>query len=84
MANIAINNLQQITNGYANDYLLIIHNANTIPTTNIITVNNFSNTISSFIVTKGPFANDLVAQTNGVVVKGLYYDATGTVKIRLV
>lgn len=31
----------------------------------------------------GPYNNDATANTNGVVVKGLYYDASGNVKIRL-
>jgi hypothetical protein len=31
----------------------------------------------------GPYTNDAAANTAGVVVKGLYYDASGNVKIRL-
>lgn len=31
----------------------------------------------------GPYANDAVANTNGVGVKSLYYDSSGAVRIRI-
>lgn len=43
MSNKVITDLASITSPYSNDYLLIVHNASGIPTTNIITVNNFLN-----------------------------------------
>ena len=45
-----------------------------------------SNTLFKYMTNRisGPFASDSAANTAGVAVKELYYDSTGTVKIRLV
>lgn len=47
-----------------------------------------SNAVLSFTGTiptmPGPYANDTVAGTASVPIKGLYYDSTGVVRIRLV
>lgn len=39
-------------------------------------------TIRKYVV-QGPYANDAVANTNGVVVGQPYYTADGTVKVRI-
>ena len=49
-----------------------------------ITFGNFTTQNTAYKVPSGPYANDSVAATNDVLVNGLYYDSTGTVKIRLV
>lgn len=42
-------------------------------------------TVSSvYVVPTGPYADDAAANTAGIPINGLYYDSTGTVKIRLV
>lgn len=38
---------------------------------------------NSFAFVPGPYANDAVANSNGVGVKSLYYDSTGVIHIRL-
>jgi len=39
--------------------------------------------LSAPIPIPGSYANDAVANTNGVAVGGLYYNSNGTVQIRL-
>lgn len=38
---------------------------------------------NSFAFIPGPYANDAVANTNGVGVKSLYYTSSGVIQIRL-
>jgi len=40
-------------------------------------------TIAFTNIIPGPFANNAAANTGGVALKGLYYDSSGNVKIRL-
>jgi len=63
MANKAITDLSPITKPFANDYILVVHNAGSIPTTNIVTVNNFANSVVAFL----PYASTTAA---GVVKVG--------------
>jgi len=39
--------------------------------------------VNAFAFVPGPYANDAVANTNGVGVKSIYYDSTGALHIRL-
>lgn len=60
------------------DRVMILRDPSGTPSVRTITVSNlYSTTI------KGPYANDSAAVTGGVPVKGLYYDNSGTIKIRL-
>jgi hypothetical protein len=61
------------------DRLVFLYQANSsTPSARTITVKNLTTNLVS-----GPYANDDAANTNNVPLKGLYYDDTGTVKIRL-
>ena len=52
----------------------------TIKIGNNISINS---TGYAYVSMTGPFANDIVANSNGVAIGSLYYDSTGAVKIRL-
>lgn len=71
MANKAITDLAPITKPFANDYLLVVHNAGAIPTTNIVTVNNFANSVVAFL----PYASSSSA---GVVKAGTNLSVNST------
>lgn len=61
------------------DRLVFLYQANSsAPSTRTITVKNFTTNLIS-----GPYTNDATANTAGVALNGLYYDASGNVKIRL-
>lgn len=60
------------------DRVMILRDPSGTPSVRTINVNNFISTVIT-----GPFANDSSASTGGVPVKGLYYDNSGNVKIRL-
>lgn len=61
------------------DRLVFLYQANSSsPSTRTITVKNFTTNLVS-----GPYASDAAANTAGVALLGLYYDASGNVKIRL-
>ena len=64
------------------DRVVVLYNAATT-TANVltITVNNFIASVGASLT--GPYTNDAAANAAGVVLKGLYYDATGAVRIRL-
>lgn len=63
----------------SSDRLVFLYQANTsAPSTRTITVSHFTTNLVS-----GPYASDAAANTAGVPLKGLYYDSTGSVKIRL-
>ena len=64
------------------DRLVFVANTTGAPSTRTVSLTNLANSIFSTIA--GPYANDAVANTNGVAINTLYYDSTGTVKIRLV
>ena len=51
--------------------------ANGMTNTYLLTIAN------AFSFVPGPYANDATANTNGVGVKSIYYDATGVLRIRL-
>jgi len=80
MANDAKRSSQlNVTNSVSySDRLLVLSNPAGAANLQTIAVNNF---ISSTIT--GPYANDSVANTAGIPVKGLYYNSNGTVQIRL-
>ena len=67
----------------ANDRVVVLTNpANTtIANTQTVQLSNFWNAIANNL--PGPFANDSVANTNGVVVKNFYFDNNGFVRIRM-
>ena len=61
------------------DRLVFLYQANTsAPSTRTIAVSNFTTNLVS-----GPYANDSAANSAGVPVKGMYYDSTGVVRVRL-
>lgn len=63
----------------SSDRLVFLYQANSsAPSTRTITVRNFTTNLVS-----GPYASDAAANTAGVPLNGLYYDASGNVKIRL-
>jgi len=63
----------------SSDRLVFLYQANTSsPSTRTITVRNFTKNLVS-----GPYANDTVANAAGVVLYGLYHNASGDVKVRL-
>lgn len=66
----------------------------TLANSDLIIIEKVTNSISSSTTSmnivnfkkglmKGPYANDSVANTNGIVVGEMYYDVSGTVKVRL-
>lgn len=70
--------LSEANTAVANDYLVIekAGAGNTYVTSKI--------KVSNFNAIGGPYANDSVANTNGIDVNDFYYTANGDVKIRLV
>src|SRR5713226_9006934 len=67
----------------ANDRVVVLTNANTtIANTQTIAMSNFIIMIANNM--PGPFANDSVANTNGITIKSPYYDTNGIIRIRLV
>ena len=88
-----ISELTAHTNAPANNLLVIVHQpglANN-ETRKISLTNFFANVAANVSFTgkvstpgiSGPYASDAAANTAGVPVKGLYYDSTGAIKIRL-
>lgn len=66
----------------ANDRIVVLTNpGTTIANTQTITLPNFLNSIGGIM--PGPYSNDASANTGGVAVKGIYYDTSGIVRIRL-
>lgn len=63
------------------DRVVVVYNATTTANVMTITVNNFMKAISNNV--SGPYASDSAANTAGIPVKGLYYDNSGFLKIRL-
>jgi len=67
------------------DRILVLKDPSGTPSVKTISVNNFINSVShsvSFI--SGPYANDSLAESVGNVGVGvMYYDSSGSVKIRL-
>ena len=63
------------------DRVVILYNATTTANVLTITVNNFIASVGASLT--GPYTNDAAANAAGVVLKGLYYDSTGAVRIRL-
>lgn len=80
MANEAqpVSNLGSLSASTANTKLVVNHTySNGQSNTLLLSVAN------SFAYIPGPYANDAVANTNGVGVKSPYYDASGALRIRL-
>lgn len=73
-------------NSFANSIVTMLPYANSSSRGTIKTGNNFSVNATGFInmTVTGPYTNDAAASAGGVRVGYLYYDSTGTVKIRLV
>jgi hypothetical protein len=67
----------------SNDRIVVLTNpANTtIANTQTIVLSNFWNAIANNL--PGPYANDSVANTNGIAVKNLYFDVNGFIRIRM-
>jgi hypothetical protein len=67
----------------ANDRIVVLTNpANTASAnTQTIELDNFWNAIANNL--PGPYANDSIANTNGIAVKHLYYDTNGFIRIRI-
>jgi len=63
------------------DRVVVLYNATTTANVMTITVNNFIAAVGNSM--PGPYTNDATANTSGVKLKGLYYDSTGAVRIRL-
>ena len=63
------------------DRVVVLYNATTTANVQTITVNNFIMSLGGSL--SGPYTNDAAANTAGIPVEGLYYDSTGTVRIRL-
>ncbi len=66
--------------------------ASAVANTELVVVQTFANgvtnsfnlpIVNAFAFVPGPYANDAVANTNGVGVKSIYYDASGFLHIRL-
>lgn len=72
-----IANLHQ-TNAASNSDLFVIQ---TTANTFSIDANDLFNVIEARLV-RGPYANDVVANTSGVAVGHFYYDSSGIVHIR--
>ena len=70
----------------ATDRILLLKDPAGAASSRTITVNNFIANVGLNILglsIPGPFANDLAANTGSIPVKGLYYDDSGTIKLRL-
>lgn len=73
-----VSNLNILTTSSANTKLVVSHTyANGLIETLRLPITN-----STYYV-PGPYANDAVANTNGVSLKSIYYDASGVIHIRL-
>lgn len=83
MANVArrIQDLNTANTLSSTDRVVVLYNATTTANVLTITVNNFIASVGASLT--GPYTNDAAANAAGVVLKGLYYDATGAVRIRL-
>lgn len=73
-----VSELPTAANVAITDRVMILRDPAGSPSVRTITVNNFFATSI-----KGPYDSDATANTAGVPLKGLYYNASGTVKIRL-
>lgn len=63
-----------------------------VSNTELVVVQTFANgttnsfnlpIVNAFAFVPGPYANDAVANTNGVGVRSIYYDSTGALRIRI-
>ena len=70
----------------ANSIVSMLPSANTTAAGTIKLGRNLSANATKFVNVSvtGPYANDSLAAAGSVPLSGLYYDSTGTVKIRLV
>ena len=62
------------------DRVVVLANAATTANVQTITMSDFIFSTGNNM--PGPYANDAVANTSGVKLKGLYYDTSGFVKLR--
>jgi len=74
-----VSELPQASNVASTDRVMVLRDPSGTPSVRTITVNNF---ISSITI-PGPYTNDTAANTAGIALGHLYYDTTGTVKIRI-
>lgn len=64
------------------DRVVVLTNPNTaIANTQTIAVSKFINALGDNI--PGPFANDSVANTNGIALTNIYFDTNGILRIRI-
>lgn len=82
MARKAITDLTSATFLANNDIFAVVTGVGSSPETKSITANLVYAYISTHI--PGPYANDSVANTNGIALKSFYYDSSGFVKVRIV
>jgi len=75
-----LSELPQASNVASTDRVVILYSPTGTPSARTITVDNL---IKSLIL-PGPYADDSAANTAGIALGHLYYDTTGTVKIRIV
>ena len=76
-----VSELPQAANVASTDRVVVLRDPAGSPSLRTVTVNNFVANIGLNIL--GPFASDSAAATGNIALKGLYYDTTGTIKIRL-
>lgn len=83
MANEAkkIANLATTTTLSSTDRVVVLYNPASTANVLTITVNNFIKAIGNTL--PGPYANDAAANTAGVGTKGMYYDSTGVVRVKI-
>ena len=62
------------------DRVVVLVNPSNTANVLTISVNNFVLSIGNTM--PGPFANDATANTGGVIIKGLYFDTNGFVRLR--
>ena len=81
-----ITELDALTTPVSTDLLIIESNPSSTPATKKITVSNLLNSglinTANLSIT-GPYATDAAANSANVAIGKLYYNADGTVKIRL-
>ena len=74
-----VSELPTAANVATTDRVMVLRDPSGTPSVRTINVSNF---VNSGIV-PGPYDTDAAARDNGVAVKGLYFNTSGAVKIRL-
>jgi hypothetical protein len=84
MANDArkISDLTVATTLTSTDRVVVLINPATTANVETISANSFMKSLGPLI--SGPFTNDSVANTNGISLRGIYYDTNGIVRLRII